>query len=211
MSEITPEKVEALRLDLACQPRMVESATVLAVISGYQSLMADALALSDKLHAAQSGSAKTPITYTATGFGTTTTEATGQVVLNIDTPDGRVHIDLGTEFAEPMGLLLRDDPEESDGAFLRWEDDEHGTENAKHFRAVVEGEQTPIVLPAGSGLDYVNGDDGYHWLTCGTCEEQLVEVKAGTSLREMTDKVASHRCAEAAQAEQERGEAADHG
>ena len=119
MSEFTPEEVEALRLDLACQPRMVASATVLAIISGYQSLMADALTLSDKLHAAQAGgSAKLPITYTATGFGTTTTHATGQVVLNIDTPDGRVHIDLGTEFAEPMGLLLRDDPEESDGAFF---------------------------------------------------------------------------------------------
>lgn len=71
-----------------------------------------------------------------------------------------------------------------------------------HFRAVVvEGEQTPIVLPAGAAADYINRDDGYHWLTCGTCEEPLVEVKAGTSLGEMTDKVASHKCAEADQAQ----------
>jgi len=70
-----------------------------------------------KLLAAHGGPdlTKVPIKYTATGFGATTTEATGQVVLNIDTADGRVDIDLGTEFAEPMGLLLLDDPEHSDG------------------------------------------------------------------------------------------------
>lgn len=77
-----------------------------------------------KLLAAHGGPdlTKAPIRYTATGFGTTTTEATGQVVLHIDTPDGRVDINLGTEFAEPMGLLLRDDPEESDGAFCHDDD-----------------------------------------------------------------------------------------
>lgn len=65
-----------------------------------------------KLLAAHGGPdlSKTPARYTATGFGTTKTEATGQVVLNIDTTDGPVDIDLGTEFAEPMGLLLVDDP-----------------------------------------------------------------------------------------------------
>jgi hypothetical protein len=64
---------------------------------------------------AEQKAGRTHIRYTATGFGATTTEATGQVVLNIDTTDGRVDIDLGTEFAEPMGLLLLDDPEHSDG------------------------------------------------------------------------------------------------
>ncbi|MFD1546929.1 hypothetical protein [Nonomuraea guangzhouensis] len=49
MSEFTPEEVEALRLSLACEPRMVESATVLMLIAGYQRLMADVLTLSDKL------------------------------------------------------------------------------------------------------------------------------------------------------------------
>ncbi|MEV0382320.1 hypothetical protein [Nonomuraea sp. NPDC050643] len=65
---------------------------------------------------------KVPAKYTATGFGTTTTEDTGQVVLNIDTTDGPVHIDLGTEFAEPMGLLLLDDPAHSDGVFCSDDD-----------------------------------------------------------------------------------------
>ena len=72
-----------------------------------------------KLLAAHGGPdlSKVPIRYTATGFGVTTTKATGQVILNIHTPDGPVHVDLGTEFAEPMGMLLLDDPEHSDGAF----------------------------------------------------------------------------------------------
>lgn len=51
MSEFTPEEVEALRLSLACEPRIVESATVLALISGYQRLMGDVLTLSAKLDA----------------------------------------------------------------------------------------------------------------------------------------------------------------
>lgn len=79
-------------------------------------------------------------------------------------------------------------------------------ENAKHFRAVVvEGEQTPIVLPAGAALDYINGDSGYHWLTCGTCETSLMEVTAGTSFGEMAAKIAAHKCAEASQAVQNGG------
>ncbi|MEV6035975.1 hypothetical protein AB0L65_32800 [Nonomuraea sp. NPDC052116] len=72
-----------------------------------------------KLLAAHGGPdlSKVPAKYAATGIGTTTTDATGEVVLNIDTPDGPVHIDLGTEFAEPLGLLLLDDPEHGDGAY----------------------------------------------------------------------------------------------
>ncbi|MER6942535.1 hypothetical protein ABT294_00805 [Nonomuraea sp. NPDC000554] len=69
---------------------------------------------------------KTPVRYTATGIGATTTKATGQVVLNVDTAAGRVDIDLGTEFAEPMGLLLLDDPEHSDGAFCPDDEPEGG-------------------------------------------------------------------------------------
>lgn len=74
----------------------------------------------------------------------------------------------------------------------RWVDDEQGTEVVRHFHAVV--------IPSDSKPAYVNGDDGY-WLTCGTCEEPLVEVKAGTSLGEMAVKVAAHKCAEIAEAE----------
>lgn len=59
----------------------------------------------------------TPIRFTATGFGVTTVDATGEKTLNVDTEVGRVHIDLGTEFAEPMALLLIDDPACSDGVF----------------------------------------------------------------------------------------------
>jgi hypothetical protein len=69
-----------------------------------------------------------------------------------------------------------------------------------HFRAVVvEGETAPIVLPAGAAADYINGDDGHHWLTCGTCEVSLMEVTAGTYVWEMAEKIAAHRCAETAQ------------
>lgn len=60
---------------------------------------------------------KEPIRFTATGFGVTVVNATGEKTLNVSTDEGRVHIDLGTEFAEPMALLLTDDPECSDGAF----------------------------------------------------------------------------------------------
>lgn len=85
----------------------------------------------------------------------------------------------------------------------RWLDDEEGTEVVEHFRAVVvEGETDPIVLPAGAACDYINGDDGYHWLTCGTCEESLLQVEAGTHLVEMVQAISSHTCpAEAAQTE----------
>jgi len=76
-----------------------------------------------------------------------------------------------------------------------------------HFRAVViEGEQTPIVLPAGAAADYINGDDGYKWLTCGTCEESLMEVTAGTSFGEMAAKIAAHKCAAEAAQEQKGGQ-----
>ena len=78
-----------------------------------------------------------------------------------------------------------------------------------HFRAVVvPGEQPPIVLPSGASADYIDGGDGYHWLTCGTCKESLIEVKAGTSVGEMAEKIAAHQCpAEPAQAEQSGGAA----
>jgi hypothetical protein len=81
-----------------------------------------------KLLAAHGGPdlTKVPTRYKATGFGATTNEATGAVVLNIDTADGVVSIDLGTEFAEPMGLLLLDDPEHSDGSVF---DDEEVASN----------------------------------------------------------------------------------
>lgn len=69
-----------------------------------------------KLLAAHGGPdlTKVPIKYTATGIGITRTDATGQIVINIDTADGRVHIDLGTEYSEALGGLLLDDPEDSD-------------------------------------------------------------------------------------------------
>lgn len=68
-----------------------------------------------------------------------------------------------------------------------------------HFRAVVvEGEERPIVLPSGAAADYINGDSGYHWLTCGTCEVSLMEVTAGTSVGEMATTIAAHKCAQAA-------------
>lgn len=94
----------------------------------------------------------------------------------------------------------------------RWEhdpEDIEGREHVRHFRAVVvEGEQTPITLPARAADDYINGDDGYHWLTCGTCETPLIEVDAGTYFSEMGDAIAAHTCApEAAQVEQSGGAA----
>lgn len=66
-------------------------------------------------------------------------------------------------------------------------------------RIVVEGEQAPIVLPPGAAVDYINGDDGYHWLTCGTCEVPLMEVTAGTNVGELATTIAAHKCAQAAQ------------
>lgn len=42
---------------------------------------------------------------------------------------------------------------------------------------------------------YVNGDDGYKWLTCDRCEEPLMEIDAGTWLIEMVNAVNGHECA----------------
>lgn len=69
-----------------------------------------------KLLAAHGGPdlTKAPIKYTATGIGITRTDATGQVVLNISTSDGPLHINLGTEYGEALGGLLLDDSENSD-------------------------------------------------------------------------------------------------
>ncbi|MGW4406566.1 hypothetical protein ACWEJ6_21230 [Nonomuraea sp. NPDC004702] len=76
-------------------------------------------------------------------------------------------------------------------------DDDGEDVDTRCFRAVVvEGETDPIVLPAGAAADYINGDDGYHWLTCGTCETPLMEVQAGTHLVEMVQAISSHTCAE---------------
>ncbi|WP_440100072.1 hypothetical protein [Streptosporangium sp. H16] len=41
---------------------------------------------------------------------------------------------------------------------------------------------------------YVNRDDGYHWLTCGRCEEPLLQVDAGTSLPQMNKATWAHEC-----------------
>lgn len=58
--------------------------------------------------------ASTSLVVAATGFGKTVTDATGETVLNIKAGDRRIHIYLGTELAEPMGVLLLDDPEHRD-------------------------------------------------------------------------------------------------
>ena len=78
-----------------------------------------------------------------------------------------------------------------------------------HFRAVVvEGTETPTVLPSGAKPAYVNGDDGYKWLTCGGCEQPLMEVDAGIGLAVLNDAHAAHRCPpKVAQAEQSGGAA----
>jgi len=54
-----------------------------------------------------------------------------------------------------------------------------------HFRAVVV---------ADDGTCYINGDDGYKWLTCSTCEEPLLEVAADTRYAEMAQAIAAHAC-----------------
>jgi hypothetical protein len=41
---------------------------------------------------------------------------------------------------------------------------------------------------------YVNGDDGYKWLTCGLCETSMIEVDAGTHLTEMHAADRDHTC-----------------
>lgn len=71
-----------------------------------------------------------------------------------------------------------------------------------HFRAVVvEGTATPIVLPSGAKPAVVRGDGDYLYLRCSGCNESLVIVESGTSLREQNDAHAAHECpTEAAQA-----------
>lgn len=63
-----------------------------------------------------------------------------------------------------------------------------------HFRAVVvEGEQTPIVLPPGAKPAAVRGDE-YLYLRCDECDGILVIVESGTSLHEMNEAHADHEC-----------------
>ncbi|MDP9870435.1 MULTISPECIES: hypothetical protein [Streptosporangium] len=41
---------------------------------------------------------------------------------------------------------------------------------------------------------YINGDSGYYWLTCDTCQDALMEVVAGTALSEMDEAAGEHVC-----------------
>ncbi len=41
---------------------------------------------------------------------------------------------------------------------------------------------------------YVNGDDGYKWLTCDACGEPLHCIDAGDTWNDMAEIVYSHRC-----------------
>lgn len=45
---------------------------------------------------------------------------------------------------------------------------------------------------------YINGDDGYHWLTCNTCEEPLLCVDAGDDLTKLIEADRDHVCTEKA-------------
>ncbi|SDH69491.1 hypothetical protein SAMN05421505_120109 [Sinosporangium album] len=49
--------------------------------------------------------------------------------------------------------------------------------------------------PRQSRGAYINGDDGYPWLTCGTCQEPLLLVEAGVRLSAMNAGVDTHTCA----------------
>jgi hypothetical protein len=49
----------------------------------------------------------------------------------------------------------------------------------------------PIVSKA-----YINGDDGYPWLTCSLCQDPLTMVEAGDLLGDLLAAVAQHTCAE---------------
>lgn len=41
---------------------------------------------------------------------------------------------------------------------------------------------------------YINGDDGYHWLTHEVCEEPILNVEAGTPLTQVNDLAGAHVC-----------------
>ncbi|MFI7644259.1 hypothetical protein [Nonomuraea sp. NPDC049400] len=113
-------------------------------------------------------------------------DITGRVELNISGHGGSVVIDLGDDGDEILAGLLGFGDDDQDGA----EDDGSG----------------PVVLPAGSGVDYFDGDGGDHWLTCGTCETSMVAIEAGTSVWEMAEKIAAHKCAREAAQEQKGGD-----
>lgn len=84
----------------------------------------------------------------------------------------------------------------------RWADEE-GLSHAE-IKAAADEVAAHIRAKASAASDrpaYVNGDDGYKWLTCEGCEALLMEVDAGTTLRELNEAHAAHRCAEAAQAQ----------
>lgn len=48
-----------------------------------------------------------------------------------------------------------------------------------------------------AGRFYVNGDDGYPWLTHEPCGTPLTVVEAGDSLANLLDVAANHRCPDA--------------
>lgn len=41
---------------------------------------------------------------------------------------------------------------------------------------------------------YVDTSDGYHWLTCGRCEEPLIHLDSGTTFSAMLGDVDRHEC-----------------
>ncbi|MER6171316.1 hypothetical protein [Streptosporangium sp. NPDC001681] len=50
-------------------------------------------------------------------------------------------------------------------------------------------------LDAPRPAAYTNSDNGYPWLTCGGCEEPLLQIDAGTGLDEMNAAAWGHDCA----------------
>lgn len=122
---------------------------------------------------------------TAETYHASRDDVTGRIELRIGGGGHTAVLDLGDDGDEILaGLLGFGDDDQNEA-------EDNGT--------------GPIVLPAGSGVDYFDGDGGDHWLTCGTCETSMTAIEAGTSVWEMAEKIAAHTCpAEAAQAVQER-------
>ncbi len=57
---------------------------------------------------------------------------------------------------------------------------------------------TPDQIAAIERDAYVDGDDGYLWLTCGLCATPLRQVDAGTAWPDMQQAVTTHACTEVA-------------
>lgn len=51
-----------------------------------------------------------------------------------------------------------------------------------------------MITPTEPRAAYINGDDGYLWLTCLACDEPIWQIDAGDRLADLNVRFGAHVC-----------------